>query len=181
MASRKEYHARYYQANKEKLKAVAKARYEADPEPTKARSAEVRATRPEEVAAYQAQYRDTHGDELRAKQREKYAADPEPRRAAAIAWRKAHPEFDRAKGHRRRALIRGSQVEKFTDLEVFEEDDYICQLCFEPIDPLLRNHHPEMASLDHIKPISKGGSHTRDNVQTSHLVCNLRKGNRASL
>jgi len=178
---RKEYLARYYQANKEKLKAYQTAHYAADPEPKKARAARVRAEQPEETAAYLAQYRSIHGDELRAIQRAKYAADPEPRRAAAIAWRKAHPEFDRAKGHRRRALIRGSQVEKFTDLEVFEEDDYICQLCFEPIDPFLRNHHPEMASLDHIKPISKGGSHTRDNVQTSHLVCNLRKGNRASL
>jgi 5-methylcytosine-specific restriction endonuclease McrA len=179
--SRKEYHARYYQSNKEKLKERAKARYEADPEPQKARAARVRAEQPRETAAYLAEYRKIHGDELREYQRTRYAADPESKREASRQFGRDHPEVSRSKNHRRRAQIRGSQVEQFTDLEVFEEDDYICQLCFELIDPFLRNHHPEMASLDHIIPISKGGSHTRANVQTTHLVCNLRKGTRASI
>ena len=68
--------------------------------------------------------------------------------------------------------------EQFKDIEIFERDDYICQLCFEPIDPFLRWPDPLAASLDHITPISKGGNHTRDNAQASHLRCNLVKGDR---
>ncbi len=35
---------------------------------------------------------------------------------------------------------------------------------------------PRHASMDHIHPLSKGGTHTWDNVQLVHLRCNLRKG-----
>lgn len=35
---------------------------------------------------------------------------------------------------------------------------------------------PDCASLDHIKPLSKGGTHTLDNVQIVHPVVNALKG-----
>jgi 5-methylcytosine-specific restriction endonuclease McrA len=35
-----------------------------------------------------------------------------------------------------------------------------------------------MASPDHIIPISLGGKHSYENLQCSHLKCNLAKGNR---
>ena len=34
------------------------------------------------------------------------------------------------------------------------------------------------ASLDHIVPLSQGGTHTLGNVQLAHLVCNERKHDR---
>jgi len=37
---------------------------------------------------------------------------------------------------------------------------------------------PGSKSIDHILPLSKGGSHSQENVQWAHLVCNTRKGNR---
>ncbi len=37
---------------------------------------------------------------------------------------------------------------------------------------------PRHASIDHTHPLSKGGTHTWDNVQLVHLICNLRKGDR---
>lgn len=37
---------------------------------------------------------------------------------------------------------------------------------------------PKHASMDHIHPVSKGGTHTYDNLQLTHLICNLRKGDR---
>jgi 5-methylcytosine-specific restriction endonuclease McrA len=33
-------------------------------------------------------------------------------------------------------------------------------------------------SLDHIVPVSLGGTHTWANVQLAHLRCNVSKGNR---
>lgn len=36
---------------------------------------------------------------------------------------------------------------------------------------------PTYPSIDHIIPMSKGGSHTWDNVQVAHIMCNSLKGN----
>lgn len=56
---------------------------------------------------------------------------------------------------------------------VFERDEYICGLCHLPVDRNLKYPDPMSKSLDHIVPISRGGSHTYDNVQCSHLYCNV--------
>jgi 5-methylcytosine-specific restriction endonuclease McrA len=55
--------------------------------------------------------------------------------------------------------------------KVFRRDIGVCQICKAWV-------KPRHASLDHIKPVSKGGTHTWDNIQLVHLVCNLRKGDR---
>jgi 5-methylcytosine-specific restriction endonuclease McrA len=36
--------------------------------------------------------------------------------------------------------------------------------------------HPLSASVDHIVPLSQGGTHEPANVQLTHLSCNVRKG-----
>ena len=33
-------------------------------------------------------------------------------------------------------------------------------------------------SLDHVVPLSRGGSHTLGNVRCAHLICNIRKGSK---
>jgi 5-methylcytosine-specific restriction endonuclease McrA len=40
--------------------------------------------------------------------------------------------------------------------------------------------NPLQPSLDHIVPLSCGGTHTRDNVRCSHLRCNLLRKNRGA-
>jgi hypothetical protein len=37
---------------------------------------------------------------------------------------------------------------------------------------------PLLANLDHIKPVSKGGEHTWENVAIACMMCNIRKGAR---
>jgi 5-methylcytosine-specific restriction endonuclease McrA len=39
------------------------------------------------------------------------------------------------------------------------------------------SNEPNAPTLDHIVPISKGGSHIRSNVQLACLECNQAKGN----
>lgn len=69
----------------------------------------------------------------------------------------------------------------YNRLDVFKSDRWMCQLCGEKIDSKLKDRHPMMASIDHIVPIAKGGKDVRENVQSSHLICNCRKGDRFGL
>lgn len=74
---------------------------------------------------------------------------------------------------RRRAKIAGTTTERVDRHLVFERDEYICGICHQPVCRTLRYPDPMSKSLDHIIPISRGGSHTYDNVQCSHLCCNV--------
>lgn len=49
-----------------------------------------------------------------------------------------------------------------------------------PIDPNVAHPDPMSVSLDHIVAVSRGGMHSRENAQASHLICNVRKGARAT-
>lgn len=80
--------------------------------------------------------------------------------------------------HRRRVRLKSAGVEFFYAEEIFERDNWVCGICGEVVDRTLTHPHPLSKSLDHIVPISRGGNHSRDNVQLAHLVCNIKKGNR---
>lgn len=69
---------------------------------------------------------------------------------------------------------------------VAERDNNICWLCGCEVDwndieyrgstrKVVGKSYP---SIDHIKPVSKGGTHSWDNVRLAHFGCNARKGNR---
>ena len=80
--------------------------------------------------------------------------------------------------HRRLAKKFGPGYERFNRLEVFERDEWICAICHEPVDPALSYPDPMSASLDHRIPLAKGGKHTYNNSQCTHLFCNESKGAR---
>jgi hypothetical protein len=63
--------------------------------------------------------------------------------------------------------------------EICERDGWICQICKEPVERNAHHPNPLAPSLDHIIPVSKGGSSDPSNLQLTHLVCNLKRGNRA--
>ncbi len=70
---------------------------------------------------------------------------------------------------KRRACVRTGKIDAgITMSKVYTRDKGICMICKE-VCP--RGD----ASLDHIVPLSKGGSHTWDNVQLAHFNCNSRK------
>lgn len=80
---------------------------------------------------------------------------------------------------RRRAKLKGVDVEKIDAPGVYERDGWRCQLCGRQVDR--RRVYPDRlsASLDHIVPLSLGGDHVAVNVQLAHLCCNVAKSNRA--
>lgn len=77
--------------------------------------------------------------------------------------------------NRRRAKLRAAYVETFDRFEIFERDNWICQLCDEPIDKTLKFPDRHSATVDHITPISRGGKHERSNAQAAHNFCNSSK------
>lgn len=79
----------------------------------------------------------------------------------------------------RQSIKRGArEAELFSYQEIFERDGWVCGICDLTVDPTLDYPHPLSRSLDHILPLSRGGTHTRANVQLAHLQCNVRKGDR---
>jgi 5-methylcytosine-specific restriction endonuclease McrA len=101
-------------------------------------------------------------------------------------WTPAYKERSRSRArtsattarHRRRVRIEQTSVERIDPLRVYQEAGWICGICSEAVNDLARFPDPGSASLDHITPLAAGGSHTRDNLQLAHLICNTRKGAR---
>jgi 5-methylcytosine-specific restriction endonuclease McrA len=62
-----------------------------------------------------------------------------------------------------------------TNTILFARDAYKCQYCGKHRDDLRRG---ECLTRDHVKPISRGGGNTWDNVVTACTKCNARKSNR---
>lgn len=87
-------------------------------------------------------------------------------------------ELGRRHSSRRRARIAATTVEPFTDDDVRLAHGETCYLCSRRVNFKLSWPHPDSPSLDHVVPISRGGTHTLDNVAFVHLVCNHRKNAR---
>lgn len=79
---------------------------------------------------------------------------------------------------RRRARLRGADVEQIDRPYVFDRDGWRCQLCGKAVPRGKAHPHPLSASLDHVVPLASGGDHVTSNVQLAHLRCNVRKGAR---
>ncbi|MBQ1352344.1 MAG: HNH endonuclease [Firmicutes bacterium] len=85
--------------------------------------------------------------------------------------------------HRRRARLKAQMVDKDITIEgLFRRDKGVCSLCGGRCDLedytvregvfIAGDWYP---SVDHIKPISKGGLHSWGNVQLAHKRCNTLK------
>ena len=98
----------------------------------------------------------------------------------------ARKHYDAIKDVRRRERIEQQLVDKDISLDkLIERDNNICWLCGLVCDKtdytykgnafVAGNFYP---SIDHVKPLSKGGLHSWNNVKLAHFRCNSIKGNR---
>lgn len=167
-----------------------------DPEQRRAYQAKWRAENPEYMRQWRAENLDRSRDRLRRWRAENpdkvkiYRHRSEAKRTAedrerVARWIKANPdrmrELRRKSSLKRRAVLARVPYEDIHAPDVFGRDEWICGLCGDPIDATLRYPDPLSASVDHVVPINCGGSHTHDNVQASHLRCNLKKGARLAI
>jgi len=79
---------------------------------------------------------------------------------------------------KRKAKKPGAWVTKRQRLAIYERDDWICQLCMEPVDPALPHHDNWSATLDHIRCRSwdEEPDHTPENLRLAHRWCNSVRG-----
>lgn len=100
----------------------------------------------------------------RARYARRYHDDPEFRSASL------------ARTHARRADKLGLGARRITLTYLGDRDGWRCGLCHRKVNP--KGKGLRRPSIDHITPLSVGGTHELANVHISHLGCNLRKNNR---
>ena len=93
----------------------------------------------------------------------------------------------RNNNHKDRRIRKCNRIDKdITLIKLSKRDNNICHICGEKVDWndfyyredgifIAGEYYP---SIDHIKPISKGGDHTWDNVKLAHRHCNTIKSDK---
>lgn len=128
---------------------------------------------PEKKRAYAKRYRDNH----KATEKSRFQN-----------WKTNNPSKYKAYHSRNKIKKRCAAIEYDRDITLealYNRDGGVCALCGKPCDYenyifdgnifIAGNAYP---SIDHIKPLSKGGSHTWNNVQLAHKQCNSIKSNK---
>jgi 5-methylcytosine-specific restriction endonuclease McrA len=125
---------------------------------------------------YSRKYYKKNSEKLAAQQRKNRAKNPNFKANQAAA------------SHRRRSRMYGQEYDFFKEKEILEKYGTKCHLCGGEIDinapraskarGKLGENWQNALHIDHIVPLSKGGTHTIDNVRPAHAWCNLSKGNK---
>jgi 5-methylcytosine-specific restriction endonuclease McrA len=182
LAKQRDYNQRYYAKNREKLIAASAAYYAAnreqilaDNKTPEARRYQAlwkrafRASNPVAYNAYTQKRRDANRETIRERDRAYYAIDYA-----------AHPERHRAKHHRRRARIAGSQRNDLTPEQaalILALADGVCAYCpyYNPTCQACKRHSHEL-TYDHITPVNDQGDSTLWNFVACCKSCNSKKG-----
>jgi 5-methylcytosine-specific restriction endonuclease McrA len=160
---------------------------------------------PEEKRARDAAYRTAHPEKAHAAFAKWVEANLDRKRAMDRAWRKANPDkvnaYNRTTRHRHPDTARGYNARyraKHVEDHAFDESRRRARKRSAPRNDLtlaewqaIKRHYDyrcvycqrqmQRLTQDHIQPLSKGGSHTLQNVVPACLSCNSKKGDRAPL
>lgn len=98
--------------------------------------------------------------------RNHYIGHREAEKAKTAAWKRANPILHRGHQRLRAAAKKGRWLRDCEWNEVIHAYGHKC----------LRCGSPERITVDHIIPLKKGGTDTKENVQPLCLSCNCWKG-----
>ncbi len=87
-----------------------------------------------------------------------------------------NPKLRKQAASRRRARLADAFIEDVDHDRVFESDGYVCYGCGRKCIKGAPNNHPLQPTIDHVIPLSKGGTHEYANVRTMCRQCNVGKG-----
>lgn len=94
---------------------------------------------------------------------------------AFIKYKKNDPEFEKIL--KQKSNSKSRTINEKIRLQVFKRDNYACKICGK--NPA--NNLGVILHLDHIKPFSKGGDNSLENLRTLCSKCNLGKNNDENL
>lgn len=75
----------------------------------------------------------------------------------------------------RQARSRARGGDRVSPWVVFDRDNWCCWICGEATSSKYASHDPKSPTMDHVIPLSKGGTHCYDNVRCAHAICNAVK------
>lgn len=157
-------------ANKEHLRQLALKSYKADPERARQRTRKWVASRPGYGAAKQRQRRASDPN-AKAKEAAWRKANPERTSEYCKKWAKSNPEAVRVKNHRRRVRKReNGGIHSAADIKKLfkiQKDRCAHSWC--------RVSIKKGYEIDHVIPLSRGGSNDRRNIQLLCKPCNQEK------
>jgi len=87
--------------------------------------------------------------------------------------------FNKANKRRGPEGERAPALSKADKRKLCEQQKWKCSLCGKKLDPKLRGTHNMGISIDHVIPVSMGGTHDLANLAAAHRTCNSKKGNRS--
>lgn len=159
----------YYLRNKEDQIAKALAWNRANPDRAKEHCRTYRQNHPEKMAELSRAYYEANRDEVLAKGASYRSERRESRAAATREWRRANPEKARIADRNKKVRRKGAEgTHTLEDIRaIFARQKNKCAEC--GIN-LSRGHH-----IDHIQPLSRGGSNWPKNLQALCPTCNLQK------
>lgn len=127
--------------------------------------------------------------------RRSYQAHRNERRARSRAWRQENPEEAKAKDRKSRQVHQWQRIDTsrvknirraypnhagkvvpYSCLDIFCRDNWDCQLCGDPVDPLAPRKTSGGAAIFHVIPLGQDGDDTPENVVLGHFGCCARKG-----
>lgn len=91
-------------------------------------------------------------------------------------WKKENADKVRHYAKKRRTFKQDIEWAFYKTIDIYNKDNGICGICKESVDLNIKHPNPLSPSVDHIKPLIKGGRDIVENLQIAHLGCNLRKG-----
>ena len=124
----------------------------------------------ERVKEKNKRYHQEHREEIAARKKRNAEANPEAMKTSQRKYSQRHPEAIRAKSHVRRARLKAGGKYSVRDwFALCEKYGDRCLAC---------GVIPDLLTVDHIRPVSKGGPNTIENLQPLCGACNYRKGKR---
>jgi len=160
----------HYEANREKIAERNKAYYEANREKELERQKTYREANPEKIAEYRRAYRKANREKIAEYQRVYNKANREKVVGWQKVYQKANPEVRKAADHRRRARKRNAEGDH-NSAQIrarFAVHGDSCIYCASTQD----------LHIDHIKPLSKGGSNWPANLAPACATCNRSKNDK---
>ena len=162
-----------YRKHIEARRAAAREWHHANRDEIRRRDGERYSANPEKARRQSREYHARHRDLFNERQRAARAQNPQAHRSEVSQWRRTHPELAKQASHRR--LLRQKQAAakgvKYPQRErsrlylVQHGTWYYCQ------------KHVELSDceIDHVIPISRGGTNEPDNLVLACSLCNARK------